>query len=207
MPTFQYQSMKSSEAGPATIDAPDRAAAVRALMAKGITPTRVEPVGKPGGPRAGARARARSGAGLSLRIGNSPMTRSEMASFIGELATAVQGGAPDRAGAAHDRRTGANRRAEEDAGHDHSGRRARSVAGGLDARGRPAVHRARDESGPGGRGVGAARRGAGSGGGASGPGPEAASGVDLGDDVPGDPDDVHRDRDRDSGDVHRSRTS
>lgn len=94
MPTFQYQSMKSSEAGPATIDAPDRAAAVRALMAKGITPTRVEPVGKPGAARKGARARANSGAGFSLRIGNSPMTRSEMASFIGELATAVQAGLP-----------------------------------------------------------------------------------------------------------------
>ncbi|XHC26442.1 hypothetical protein ABWH91_03655 [Phycisphaerales bacterium ac7] len=94
MPTFQYQSMKSSEAGPATIDAPDRAAAVRALMAKGITPTRVEPVGKSGNGRAASRGASKQSAGLSLRIGNSPMTRSEMASFIGELATAVQAGLP-----------------------------------------------------------------------------------------------------------------
>lgn len=94
MPTFQYQSMKTSQAGPATIEAPDRAAAVRALVAKGITPTRVEPVGKVGG-RAVARGGAsKSGAGFSLRIGNSPMSRSEMASFIGELATAVQAGLP-----------------------------------------------------------------------------------------------------------------
>jgi len=92
MPTYQYQSMKASEAGAATIEAPDRAAAVRSLVARGITPTKVELVGR-GGAKA-KQQRAAGGSGLSLRLGNSPMNRSEMASFIGELATAVQAGLP-----------------------------------------------------------------------------------------------------------------
>ncbi len=92
MPTYQYQSMKPSEAGAATIEAPDRASAVRALVSRGITPTKVELVG-----RGGAKTKAvgaAGGSGFSLRLGNSPMNRSEMASFIGELATAVQAGLP-----------------------------------------------------------------------------------------------------------------
>ncbi len=92
MPIYQYQSMKPTDGGPATIEAPDRAAAVRALVARGVTPTKVELMG-----RAGGKPMARSGAsggGFSLRIGNSPMNRSEMASLIGELATAVQAGLP-----------------------------------------------------------------------------------------------------------------
>ncbi|MFU8829004.1 MAG: type II secretion system F family protein [Phycisphaerales bacterium] len=96
MPTYQYQSLNSGDGGSATIDAQDRGSAVRTLMSRGITPTRVELVTR-GKQKSGAAPRARSaskGARFSLRIGNSAMSRSEMASFIGELSIAVQAGLP-----------------------------------------------------------------------------------------------------------------
>lgn len=94
MPTFQYQSLNANDGGAATIDAPDRAAAVRTLKARGITPTKVEQVGRAAKSKHASAARGGSSGGMSLRLGNSPMSRSEMASFIGELATAVQAGLP-----------------------------------------------------------------------------------------------------------------
>lgn len=54
MPTFRYSTFDSPAAG-SMIDAPDRGAAVRALLARGITPLAVEPVGGDGTERAAAR--------------------------------------------------------------------------------------------------------------------------------------------------------
>ena len=83
MPTFRYSS--PADAGAATIEAPDRAAAVRELLRRGVTPTSVDVVdqGAPPG-EAGVRT-------LSF---SRTMSRSETASFIRELATAVQAGLP-----------------------------------------------------------------------------------------------------------------
>ena len=117
MPTFRYQSAGSSAS--ATIDAPDRASAVRELVRRGVTPTKVEVDAGIAGPRAtpGVRAigvgaavagvaadvaltggqvttgisDAATAAGL---IARGTMSRAEMAAFIRELATAVQAGLP-----------------------------------------------------------------------------------------------------------------
>jgi type II secretory pathway component PulF len=97
MPTFQYQSATSngSANGAAVIDAPDRATAVRLLLQRGITPTSVEEVA---GARRAEPARAEAlepAARKAVRLpGSSAMSRSEMASFIRELATAVEAGLP-----------------------------------------------------------------------------------------------------------------
>lgn len=96
MPTFQYQSPSANGTsnGTAVIDAPDRATAVRLLLQRGITPTRVDEVAgsrRNDAPNVdGAAATPRS-----IRLpGTSAMSRSEMASFIRELATAIEAGLP-----------------------------------------------------------------------------------------------------------------
>lgn len=104
MPTFQYHTL-GDRSGSSVIDAPDRAAALRELRRKGITPTRVEPLSsadarrqnkellqqaktmKVESPRAGGSATRVRGLG-------SRMSRSAMSTFILELATAVQAGLP-----------------------------------------------------------------------------------------------------------------
>lgn len=102
MPTFQYHAPPgaSSPSGAAVIDAPDRATAVRLLLQRGITPTHLEEVAG-AAERAARRAETAASAGpgaaaprkLSLP-GSSGMSRAEMASFIRELATAVEAGLP-----------------------------------------------------------------------------------------------------------------
>lgn len=112
---FEYQSLGSSAgASTAVIDAPDRAAAVRMLRQQGITPVRVEEVerrarrrdrkasqgnGKPGSEPAfqfGKSADAKPAGGRvgSPAHGRAAMSKSEMASFVRELATAVMAGLP-----------------------------------------------------------------------------------------------------------------
>lgn len=108
MPSFRYQTLGGSGdgGGAAVIDAPDRAAAVRELRRQGITPTKLESISDKEArrqeeksreeassslqfetPRGGAAATGRRG-----RVGH--MSRVEMATFIRELATAVQAGLP-----------------------------------------------------------------------------------------------------------------
>jgi general secretion pathway protein F len=86
MATFRYQSLSAGGAG--TIDAPDRASAVRELLRRGVTPTSMDPVADT---RPGDAARA---AGESAFLSRPVMSRAEMASFVRELATAVQAGLP-----------------------------------------------------------------------------------------------------------------
>jgi len=95
MPTFTYTSISSPKAT-ATIDAPDRAAAVRKLLGQGVTPSSVEPL--VGG--AGARVK-RDGSDEAVVAGRQAIplssrsiSRSQIALFIRELATALQAGLP-----------------------------------------------------------------------------------------------------------------
>lgn len=117
MPTFRYQSAGSTAT--ATIDAPDRASAVRELVRRGVTPTKVEIDTGLAGPRATPGVRAigvgAAAAGVAADvaltggqvtmgisdaataagfIARGTMSRAEMAAFIRELATAVQAGLP-----------------------------------------------------------------------------------------------------------------
>jgi type IV pilus assembly protein PilC len=82
MPTFQYIPLAGGTA-PRTIEASDRGSALRALAARGETPRSIEQV-KQGAKRAG---------GGSLRLGGG-MSRSQLGSFMRELATAVNAGLP-----------------------------------------------------------------------------------------------------------------
>lgn len=94
MATFSYKTTADrgraggAMGGSATIDAPDRAAAVRELLRRGVTPTALEQVS--------TGEVASSGAAPALRSGvwGAAMSRSEMAAFIRELATALQAGLP-----------------------------------------------------------------------------------------------------------------
>ncbi len=92
MGAFRYQTTTGATA---TIDAPDRAAAVRELLRRGVTPASIEPVegrAAPGvGRGVGAGAGARAAMTFSLGGG---MSRAEMASLIRELATAIHAGLP-----------------------------------------------------------------------------------------------------------------
>lgn len=81
MPTFRY----SAGSGAATIEAPDRASAVRELLRQGVTPTSVE--------AAGADTPAASQGRAPLTFSRS-LSRTETASFVRELATAVHAGLP-----------------------------------------------------------------------------------------------------------------
>lgn len=88
MGTFVYRTATMGAAARgSTIDAPDRAAAVRALMGRGETPLSVEEVG---GAARGAGAISPRTTSLSGRV----MSRAEMASFVRELGTALMAGLP-----------------------------------------------------------------------------------------------------------------
>jgi type II secretory pathway component PulF len=83
MPTFAYQSAGGASA---TIDAPDRTTAARELLRRGIMPTSLTDA------RPGVRpAAADASAGVQF---GAVMSKPEMASFVRELATAVQAGLP-----------------------------------------------------------------------------------------------------------------
>ncbi len=110
MPTFAYKTISSGSA--ATIQAPDRPSAVRELMRKGITPVSVDAVdaaparadsaananaaraSKPSGSAATASAAAPRQAASNNVFASKALSRSEMASFVRELGTAVQAGLP-----------------------------------------------------------------------------------------------------------------
>jgi general secretion pathway protein F len=112
------------------VEAPDRAAAVRELIRKGFTPTSVEPIAS--GPsldqvlagrerKAGAVAELSveaatgiRGVGAASRMAlSAAMSRGEMASFIRELATAIQAGLPLVQGLRTIARQGRTRRQRE----------------------------------------------------------------------------------------------
>lgn len=103
MATFTYKTVAGGSG--ATIDAPDRASAVRELVRRGVTPTAIEPaVGGAGlieAPVARRNAVAsregESNAERAIRgawTASRAMSRSEMAAFVRELATALQAGLP-----------------------------------------------------------------------------------------------------------------
>lgn len=85
MAVFRYESLGVGGGG--TVEAVDRASAVRELMGRGVTPSRVEEIreGVFGGGVNGATG------GFSLRR---VMNRGELAGFMNELATAVGAGLP-----------------------------------------------------------------------------------------------------------------
>lgn len=86
MPTFQYTTISESAGRSLTIDAPDRASAVRALTSRGQAPSSIVEV------KDGADAKnTRATSGFSFKR---TMSRSEMASFMRELAIAVSAGLP-----------------------------------------------------------------------------------------------------------------
>lgn len=93
MPTFRYRTL-STNGQSATIEAPDRASAVRELLRKGMTPSAIEEIAAPGlGPRSATVDTAAPAASRGLVI-RRVMSRAETAWFIRELATALQAGLP-----------------------------------------------------------------------------------------------------------------
>lgn len=105
MTTFRYTTA-GGDGEAQTIDAPDRTTALRQLTARGLTPRSIEAVsaragGKGSGRRGVARRAARGSSAVSPagRVGKGAfgrrvMSRSELTSFTGELATAVRAGLP-----------------------------------------------------------------------------------------------------------------
>jgi type II secretory pathway component PulF len=97
MPTFRYRTL-STNGQSATIEAPDRASAVRELLRRGQTPSAVEEVAGGGMVSAGSPSRSATvdvaGAGSGTITFRRVMSRGEMAWFIRELATALQAGLP-----------------------------------------------------------------------------------------------------------------
>lgn len=85
MATFRYKAAGAPDAG--TIEAPDRAGAVRELLRRGVTPSALDPIDAPS---------ADSPATRSTRpfALSSSMSRAEFASFIRELSTALTAGLP-----------------------------------------------------------------------------------------------------------------
>jgi len=98
MATFTYKTLAGDGGVGATIEAPDRAAAVRELVRRGVTPTAVEQV--QGVSSNGTAHRAADDSSKAERAfqkawaASRAMSRSEMAAFIRELATALQAGLP-----------------------------------------------------------------------------------------------------------------
>ena len=83
MPTYRYQ---TSAGAAQTIEANDRGSALRAIMGKGETPVRIEELSE-------KESRAGAGAGFSFG-GKRTMSKTELASFVRELGTAVNAGLP-----------------------------------------------------------------------------------------------------------------
>lgn len=96
MATYVYRTIAMGpQSRGATIEAPDRATAVRELIRRGETPTAVEPIGRstPEANGSPAAAPAPSDA-LPEWAHRKRMTRAETASLIRELATALSAGLP-----------------------------------------------------------------------------------------------------------------
>lgn len=85
MPAFRYRIARQPAHAEAVIDAPNRAAAIRALIERGETPVRVEPVESTGTILARRAPAARRAGALS---------RTQFRFFISELATAINAGLP-----------------------------------------------------------------------------------------------------------------
>jgi type II secretory pathway component PulF len=101
MPTFRYQTLAGSNGTSATIEAPDRSSALRLLRVQGVTPTTIEALSRREARRAAtgeSSPRSTPGASAQSRsfsfLARPGMSRVEMATFIRELATAVQAGLP-----------------------------------------------------------------------------------------------------------------
>src|SRR5262245_31716753 len=92
MATFAYRT--TSGAGGGTVEAPDRAAAVRELMRRGVVPTEVESTVGGSTPESAAAGTVRFGHGGSLVFTRRVMGRGEMAALVRELATALTAGLP-----------------------------------------------------------------------------------------------------------------
>ncbi len=100
MPTFAYRAVGSGGGGSTTIDAPDRATAVRELLRRGVTPSALEPIDISRA-FASSPSETQDFAGEQARPQGSPffkrgraLSRAELASFIRELSTAIQAGLP-----------------------------------------------------------------------------------------------------------------
>jgi type II secretory pathway component PulF len=101
--TFSYKTVTGA-GGATTIEAPDRAAAIRELARRGQAPVWIEPVdgdrGIPAAERPTIGARWAGGTGADAARGRftielrAVMSRAEMAAFMRELATAVLAGLP-----------------------------------------------------------------------------------------------------------------
>jgi len=101
MPAFQYKSLSHhGEQRSGTLTAPDRAAAVRILTLRGETPTKVDVVSEAAaatGPVSSnglATSQAARPLATLFRRGRPSLKRTEMATLIRELATALEAGLP-----------------------------------------------------------------------------------------------------------------
>lgn len=100
MPTFQYQSVtRAGQAMNGTIDANDRAEAIRTLRQRGETATQLAPLNGRSAVARNAPSFRTSPAGASADIGQplrgrQTMRRGELAAFIREIATALEAGLP-----------------------------------------------------------------------------------------------------------------
>lgn len=93
MPSFRYQAAGGVTSG--TIEASDRATAVRALLQRGVTPTAIEPAeGFAMLGRAASRPTPPALPESEPVFSRATMSRSEVAAMVRELATAVQAGLP-----------------------------------------------------------------------------------------------------------------
>ncbi len=88
MPTFRYHAA-SPTGGTGSIEAIDRASAVRTLLKRGVTPAQVEAVDGEGAAQPTEQATPRKAV-----FRRRSMSRTETATFIRELATAIQAGLP-----------------------------------------------------------------------------------------------------------------
>lgn len=128
MGSFRCQTMSAGPGAPGgvqVIDAPDRASAVRELVRRGLTPTSVEPLASTENLEATLARRERAvgeaaevldptgAVALSGFSMNAAMSRGEMASFVRELATAIQAGLPLVQGLRTIARQGRTRRQRE----------------------------------------------------------------------------------------------
>lgn len=93
MPTFRYQTISATNGsgGARTIDAVDRASALRALLDRGETPVRLEPMDADGVPLTEA-PMSESSSSQPMAFRRRTMSRGELTSFIRELATAINAG-------------------------------------------------------------------------------------------------------------------
>lgn len=89
MPVYRYQ-LSGTQAMARTIEAADRASAVRAILQRGETPTRVDELTDAQAQAPGAGAPS---TGLTF-AGHSAMSRAELTGFVRDLGTAVNAGLP-----------------------------------------------------------------------------------------------------------------